>query len=79
MSAVTWHRRPTTAVPSSPLPLRTRLRHLVETVRWSPAPYFEGSARQRLRYVGYLLASVLAWTVGSLVVLAAIGRALASV
>ena len=78
MSAVTWHRRPATAVPAAHLPLRTRARRLVATVRWSPAPYFEGPLRQRLHYVGYLLASVLAWTVGSLVVLAAIGRALAS-
>ncbi|MBO3090109.1 chemotaxis protein CheW [Cellulomonas dongxiuzhuiae] len=75
MSAVTWHRRPTTAA----LPLRTRLRHLNETIRWAPAPYFEGSARQRLRYVGYLLGSVLAWTVGGLVLVAALGRALTSV
>jgi len=74
MSAVTWHRRPTTVH----LPLRTRLRHLTETVRWAPAPYFEGSVRQRVRYVGYLLGSVLAWTVAGLLVAAAIGRALAS-
>lgn len=77
MSAVTWHRRPTT-VPPVHLSLRTRARHLVETVRWSPAPYFEGTLRQRLHFVGYLVASALAWTVGSLVVLAAIGRALAT-
>lgn len=74
MSAVTWHRRPTTVA----LPLRTRLRHLNETVRWAPAPYFEGDVRQRLRYVGYLLGSMLAWTVGGLVVIAALGRALAT-
>lgn len=74
MSAVTWHRRPTTVR----LPLRTRLRHLNETVRWAPAPWFEGSVRQRARYVGYLLGSVLAWTVAGLLVAAAIGRALAS-
>lgn len=75
MSAVTWHRRQTLPVR---LPLRTRVRHLNETVRWAPAPYFEGSARQRLRYVGYVLGSVLAWTVGGLVVVAALGRALTS-
>lgn len=75
MSAVTWHRHPTAA---ARLPLRTRLRHLGEAVRWTPAPYFEGPARQRLRYVGYLMGSVLAWTVGGLVVLAALGRALGS-
>ncbi|SFK12661.1 chemotaxis protein CheW [Cellulomonas sp. KH9] len=76
MSAVTWN-RPVTA--ARPLPLRTRVRHVVDTVRWAPAPYFEGSVRQRVRYVAYLLGSVLAWTVGSLAVLAVIGRALASV
>lgn len=75
MSAVTWDRRPT----STRLPLRTRVRHLVTAVRWSPAPYFEGDVRQRLRYVGYLLGSVLAWSVLSLVVLAAFGRALAGI
>ncbi|MBF0688608.1 MAG: chemotaxis protein CheW [Cellulomonas sp.] len=74
MSAVTWHRRPTTAA----LPLRTRLRHLNETIRWAPAPYFEGTPRQRLRYVGYVLGSMLAWAVGGLVVVAALGRALTS-
>ncbi|MFC0646917.1 chemotaxis protein CheW [Cellulomonas phragmiteti] len=61
------------------LPLRTRLRHLNETIRWAPAPYFEGPAPQRLRYIGYVLASVLGWTAGSLLVLAAVGRALASI
>lgn len=76
MSAVTWHRRPTAA--AAPLPLRTRLRHLNETIRWAPAPYFEGTARQRLRYVGYVAGSMLAWTVGGLVVVAALGRALSS-
>lgn len=75
MSAVTWHRRPTT---TAALPLRTRLRHLNETIRWAPAPYFEGTARQRLRYVGYVLGSMLAWAVGGLVVVAALGRALTS-
>ncbi len=73
VSAVTWHRRPTTS-----LPLRTRLRHVVETMRWAPAPYFEGGLRQRLRYVGYVLGSMLAWSVLSLLVLAAVGRALAT-
>ncbi|UZN03844.1 chemotaxis protein CheW [Cellulomonas sp. S1-8] len=76
---MTWHRPPTSAVLPVRLPVRTRLRHLAETVRWAPAPYFEGSARQRLRFVGYVLGSMLAWTVGGLVVLAAVGRALASI
>lgn len=74
MSASTWRRRPTAS-----LPLRTRVRHLVHTVRWAPAPYFEGSPRHRLRYVGYLAGSVLAWTVLAMIVLAALGRALATV
>lgn len=63
--------------PSSPLPLRTRLRHLRETVRWAPAPYFEGGPRERLRFVGYVAASMLLWTALSLAVLAALGAALA--
>ena len=74
MSAVTWHRRPTTA--AAPLPLRTRLRHLNETIRWAPAPYFEGTARQRVRYGGYVAGAMLAWTVGGLGGGAALGRAL---
>lgn len=73
MSASTWHRRPI-----APLPLRTRVRHLVHTVRWAPAPYFEGSTRDRVRYVGYLAGSVLAWTVLTMIVLTAFGRALAT-
>ncbi|WP_087508153.1 chemotaxis protein CheW [Cellulomonas iranensis] len=73
MSAVTYRR------PAAALPARARLRHLVETVRWAPAPYFEGAARQRLGYVAYVLGSMLAWTAVSLGVLALVGRALAAV
>lgn len=71
MSVLTAHRRP-----SRPLPLRARLRHLGETVRWAPAPYFEGPARDRWRYVGYLAGSMLLWTALTLVVVAGLARAL---
>ncbi|WP_046529923.1 hypothetical protein [Cellulomonas sp. FA1] len=73
MSAVTYHR------PAVALPARARLRHVVHAVRWAPAPYFEGTARQRLGYVAYVLGSMLAWTAVSLGVLALVGRALAAV
>ncbi|WP_309133478.1 chemotaxis protein CheW [Cellulomonas sp.] len=65
--------------PSTPLPLRTRLRHLREWVRWAPAPYFEGPLRRRLRFVGYLALSVVLWTALTLLVLAGLGRALATI
>ncbi|QCB94725.1 chemotaxis protein CheW [Cellulomonas shaoxiangyii] len=74
MSVLTFHRRP-----STPLPLGTRLRHLGETIRWAPAPYFEGAPGQRLRFLGYLAGSVLLWTTLTLVVLTALGRALATI
>jgi hypothetical protein len=62
--------------PSHHLPLRARLRHLGETIRWAPAPHFEGPARDRWRYVGYLAGSVLLWTALTLVVVAGLARAL---
>ncbi|MFS0702890.1 chemotaxis protein CheW [Cellulomonas sp. 179-A 9B4 NHS] len=74
MSVLTLTRRP-----STPLPVRTRLRHLRETVRYAPAPYFEGDLRRRLRFVGYLAGSVLLWTTLTLVVLTGLGRALATI
>lgn len=65
--------------PSTPLPLRARLRHLGETIRWAPAPRFEGPARDRWRYVGYLAGSMLLWTSLTLVVVAALARALLTI
>lgn len=77
MSAATWENTP---VPTSAvrLPLRTRLRHLNETVRYAPAPYFAGSVRDRLRYVAYVVGSMVAWGAGGLLITAALGRALAA-
>lgn len=71
MSVLTHHHRPSPA-----LPLRARLRHLGETIRWAPAPRFEGTARDRWRYVAYLAGSMLLWTALTLVVVAGLARAL---
>lgn len=67
MSALTLH-------PVRPaLPLSVRLRKLGETVRWAPAPRFEGSAARRWAFVGYVAGSMLAWTVVGVAVAAALG------
>lgn len=55
-------------------PVGQRVRALVDTVRWAPAPRFEGSVADRWRFVAYLGGSMVAWTVAGLGVTAAIGR-----
>ncbi len=50
-----------------------RVRHTVDTVRWAPAPRWEGSASSRTRYAGYLAGSVVAWIAIGLGVSAALG------
>lgn len=76
MSAATWENASATAPVR--LPLRVRLRHLNETVRYAPAPYFAGSARDRVRYVAYVVGSAVAFGGGGLLITAALGRALAA-
>jgi len=44
-----------------PLAFSVRVRKLVETVRWAPAPRFEGSLGRRLAFVGYVAGSMVAW------------------
>ncbi|MDC7120493.1 chemotaxis protein CheW [Cellulomonas fimi] len=57
-------------------PIGQRVRALVDTVRWAPAPRFEGTAAHRWRFVAYLGGSMLAWTVVGLAVTAGLGRVL---
>ncbi|AEE44501.1 hypothetical protein [Cellulomonas fimi] len=71
MSAVTMHR----SVPAAPA--TTRLVQLVSTIRWAPAPRFEGDAAHRATYVAYLVGSMLAWTLAGVVVAVGIDRLLA--
>ena len=66
MSAVTMHH--TTPATGS------RVAHLVDTVRWAPAPRFEGDAAHKWRFVGYIGGSMLAWTAAGLLLAAGIGR-----
>ena len=68
MSAVTLSpARPTTPA------LGMRLRRFVETVRWAPAPRFEGSVGRRLAFVGYLVGSMVAWVLIGIGVSALLG------
>ncbi|GEK19657.1 chemotaxis protein CheW [Cellulomonas xylanilytica] len=57
----------------TPLPTRERARHLVETVRWAPAPVWGLSAGEHTRFAVYLAGSMLAWVAAGLVVAALIG------
>ena len=66
------------AVHPSPTP-RDRVRRLVETVRWAPAPIWGESTGERTRYSVYLAGSMLAWAVAGLVMAALIGTALSLV
>ncbi|MBT0993688.1 chemotaxis protein CheW [Cellulomonas sp. DKR-3] len=63
-----------TLPPARPsLPLPARLRSLVETVRWAPAPRFEGTPTRRWLFVAYLAGSMLAWTLAGVAIAAALG------
>jgi hypothetical protein len=46
---------------------------LVQTVRWAPAPRWEGTAAKKARYVAYLVGSMLAWVAIGLGAAAALG------
>lgn len=46
---------------------------VVRTMRWAPAPRFEGTAAQKARYVAYLAGSMLAWVAVGLGISAALG------
>lgn len=66
------------AVHPSP-PARDRVRRLVDTVRWAPAPVWGESTGEHTRYSAYLAGSMLAWAVAGLVMAALIGSALSLV
>ncbi|WP_456788620.1 chemotaxis protein CheW [Cellulomonas sp. P5_C5] len=63
------------AIHPSPSP-RDRVRRLVDTVRWAPAPVWGESAGEHTRFSVYLAGSMLAWAVAGLVMAALIGTAL---
>ena len=63
------------AVHPSPVP-RDRVRRLVETVRWAPAPVWGESGGEHTRFAVYVAGSMLAWAVAGLVMAALIGTAL---
>ncbi len=54
-----------------------RVRRFVETVRWAPAPRFEGSAGRRAAFVGYLVGSMVAWVLLGVGVSALLGALVA--
>jgi hypothetical protein len=66
------------AVHPSPTP-RERVRRLVETVRWAPAPIWGESSAEHTRFSVYVAGSMLAWAVAGLVMAALIGSALSLV
>ena len=63
------------ALHPSPVP-RDRVRHLVDTVRWAPAPVWGKTAAEHTRYSVYLAGSMLAWAVAGLVMAALVGTVL---
>lgn len=73
LSSGTHEEHTMSAVHPSPVP---RLRHLVETVRWAPAPVWGESAGEHARFSLYLAGSMLAWAVAGLVMAALLGTAL---
>ena len=57
-----------------PSPTRSdRVKRLVETVRWAPAPVWGESTGEHTRFSVYLAGSMIAWAVAGLVVAALIG------
>ena len=64
-----------TAHPSPTTP-RDRVRRLVDTVRWAPAPIWGESGNEHTRFTVYLAGSMLAWAVAGLAMAALIGTAL---
>ena len=58
---------------------RERVRRLVETVRWAPAPIWGESTGEHTRFSVYVAGSMLAWAVAGLVMAALIGSALSLV
>ncbi|GEL96895.1 chemotaxis protein CheW [Cellulomonas terrae] len=58
---------------------RDRVRRLVETVRWAPAPVWGESSGEHTRFSVYLAGSMLAWAVAGLVMAALIGSVLSLV
>ena len=63
--------------PSTRPPLsRDRVRRLVDTVRWAPAPVWGESGGEHTRFSVYLAGSMLAWAVAGLAMAALIGTAL---
>ena len=63
------------AVHPSPA-VRDRVRHLVGTVRWAPAPVWGESAGEHRRFALYLAGSMLAWALAGLASAALIGAVL---
>jgi hypothetical protein len=66
------------AVHPSPAP-RDRVRRLIETVRWAPAPVWGESSGERTRFSVYMAGSMLAWVVAGMVMAALMGSALSLV
>ncbi len=54
-------------------PSSDRVRRVVETFRWAPAPRFAGTAADRVRFVGYLVGSMVGWTAAGVGVAALLG------
>ncbi len=54
-------------------PSSDRVRRVVETVRWAPAPRFAGSAADKTRFVVYVAGSMVGWTAAGLGIAALLG------
>ncbi len=57
----------------NPHPAANRAWHTLETVRWAPAPRWEGGPAEKTRYAAYLVGSMLAWIAVGFGISAALG------
>jgi hypothetical protein len=68
------HTQERTMATMTPTPTeRHKVHHAIDTMRWAPAPRWEGTAGTKTRFAVYLVASVAAWIGIGLGVAAGIG------
>ncbi len=61
-----------TFAPAARTDVLERMQHVVHQVRWAPAPTWETG--RRLRFVGYVAGSMVAWTLAGLACSALLAR-----
>jgi hypothetical protein len=56
-----------------------RVRSLGRTIRWAPAPTWGETSGEHVRFAGYLVGSMVAWTLAGLAIAGLLGRALGNI